>query len=152
MDNQQNNINPIKQILPRKKMSVKKKILIGVGIFVGFFAVVALVIFLTTGKERSLASQFVSDISSNKISSAYSQFSSELKEVQNQSTFESQIITLDLDSSCALQISGLKSSNSTDFGTVKTVTGKIKCANKELDTAEFIYDGESNLVGYSIKP
>lgn len=143
-------VPPVKQ--PRKKMSVKKKILIGAGIFVGVLVAVVLVLFLTTGKERSLASQFVADISSNKVSNAYSQFSSELKQVQDQSTFESQITTLDLNSSCALQISGLENSSSTDFGTIKIITGTIKCDSKELSTASFKYNGESKLVGYSIEP
>lgn len=133
-------------------MSTKKKVLIGIGAFLGFILVVILVVFLTTGKERSLAEQFVTDISNGRTSDAYSQYSDALKKVQDQSTFEDQVSTLDLDSSCKLQISGVESSTSTTSGTIKSVSGTIKCDSKTLNTAEFKYNGDSKLIGFEIKP
>ncbi len=73
----------------------------------GLVVVAGLVAYLTTGKERDLASQFVSDVANSRYSSAYDQFSLELKEVQDQDTFESQLATLSLDTSCKLTVSGV---------------------------------------------
>jgi len=132
-------------------MSTKKKILIGVGIFIGLIAVVVVAVFMTTGKERDLATKFVGDISVGKTSEAYSQYSADLKEVQDQATFESQVATLELDSSCELQISGLESSTSTDYGNIKKISGSVKCDDKTVDDAYFVYNGDGELLEFSIK-
>ncbi|MGB3023633.1 MAG: hypothetical protein WBB39_02390 [Candidatus Saccharimonadales bacterium] len=132
-------------------MSTKKKIVIGIGVFLGLVVVAGLVAYLTTGKERDLASQFVSDVANSRYSSAYDQFSLELKEVQDQDTFESQLATLSLDTSCKLTVSGVSNTTGTS-GAKKTVTGSVKCDDKSLDTAEFAYNGDSKLVSYRLRP
>lgn len=132
-------------------MSLGKKVLIGVGAIVGLLVVVIIAVVSTTGKERDLATEFVADISNNRIGEAYSQYSDALKDVQDQETLAAQVDTLKLDSSCKLEISGLESGTSTDFGTVKKITGKVKCDSKTIDSAEFTYNGDGKLVGFGIE-
>lgn len=132
--------------------SAKKIILYVIGGIVVFIGAIILIAFLTTGKERDLASQFVNDISSGNTTAAYDQFSDALKNVQDKATFEAQVATLQLDDSCTLEISGMESSTSTDAGTQKKVTGKVVCDSKTLSTANFTYDGDSKLYGYQLQP
>jgi hypothetical protein len=134
-------------------MSTKKKILIGVVVFVLLLGIGGLVAFMGSSKERKLASQFVADLSQGNVSAAYGQFSPKLKDVQSQDIFESQVATLELDSSCKLKTTGVTASSSTDDGKQTTVDGKVECGNdKTFNTAKFIYDANSQLYGYSIKP
>lgn len=134
-------------------MSTKKKILIGVVVVVLLLGVGGVIAFMSSGKERKLASQFVADLSSGNTSAAYGQFSSALKDVQSQEVFESQVSTLELDSSCKLKTTGVTKSASSSDGKQTTVDGKVECGNdKTFKTAKFIYDANSQLYGYSIKP
>lgn len=136
----------------KPKMTLSKKLLIAAGIIIGFLVVVALIVIFTTTKERDLATKFVNDISTGNTNAAYSQFSNDLKKVQDQPTFEKQIASLKLDSSCKLQISGLETNASTDAGVTKTITGSIKCNSKTLETAEITYGENTQIFGYSIQP
>lgn len=133
-------------------MSTKKKILIGLGIFTGLLLITAIAVYLSTSKERTLATQFVSAISNGQMSSAYSQYSDALKEVQDETTFETQIRTLQLDTSCKLEISSIGSATSTSSGASKTISGTVKCDTRTLNTAEFTYNSDGKLIQFEIKP
>ncbi|MCA9330080.1 hypothetical protein KDA11_05500 [Candidatus Saccharibacteria bacterium] len=130
----------------------KKIVLVVIGVLLLLIVGGGLSAYLSTSKERKLASTFVSDLASGNNSSAYAQFSSALQQAQDEATFNSQVATLQLDSSCRLQISGMETSSSTDTGTVKTVTGSVKCSSKTLTNAKFVYDGNQKLNGYQINP
>lgn len=126
-------------------MSTKKKVLIGVGIFIALLVAGAITAVLMTGGDRKNAEQFVVDISAGDTSSAYQQFSDALKNVQDFDTFESQVATLSLDTSCKLSVTGVEASTSNG----NTITGYIKCSDKQYD-AEFNYT-DGKLLGYSMQ-
>jgi ABC-type Na+ efflux pump permease subunit len=135
-----------------KNMSKGLKILL---IVLGSIAAIALtaiviVVFATSG-ERQKAKDFVDDASAGQTASAYNQFSPKLKQVQDQTTFEAQIASLQLDESCELDISGIKTSTSTSTstGSQQEVSGSVVCDDKEL-AARFVYS-EGLLYSYSIK-
>jgi hypothetical protein len=127
-----------------------KKVLVGVLVIVALLVAGGLFAFFSSGTERKLATQFVADISSGNTSKAYGLFSPELKKVQSQDAFETQIKTLNLDSGCKLNVSGVQAGASTGSGSQTTVNGKVNCADKSYDIAEFIFDGNDQLYGYSI--
>lgn len=131
-------------------MTTKKKILIGVGVFLAVIVLIVVVVLMATGKERSLAEKFVTDISNNRASTAYELFSNELKGVQDKPTFESGVADLGLDSSCKLNVDSVEASASTDEATKKEIKGRVKCDNKSFD-AEFAFNDQSKLLGYSIQ-
>ncbi len=129
-----------------------KILLIILGVFVALIAAVVIVVMVTTGAEKQKATDFVKAISTGETSTAYAQFSPALKDVQTQAVFESSIAALKLNDSCKLDVTSLSSETSTATGTQKVVKGTIKCDSKTFNTAEFTYNGESLLYGYSIKP
>ncbi|MEI6054070.1 MAG: hypothetical protein WCQ49_01740 [Candidatus Saccharibacteria bacterium] len=138
----------LQQIIKRKKIQV---ILITIGAFLLLILSVGIGLYLTTGKERSLADKFVNDVSNSRISEAYSQFSNELKAVQSQSTFEGQVEGVDLNNTCKLEVNGLETKSTEIYGTVKTVSGRVSCnSGTDEHIASFSYNKEGKLLEYSI--
>lgn len=126
-------------------MSTKKKVLIGVSIFVVLVIAGAVAAIFLTGGDRKQAEQFVSEISSGDTSTAYNQFADALKQVQDYDTFQSQVTSLALDSSCKLSVSGVEASTSSG----NTISGTVKCDSKEY-AGSFTYEN-GKLMAYSIE-
>jgi hypothetical protein len=138
-----------------KKASKKAKMwsLIAIGTWaVLWLGILALIVFvgLSTKVEQKLATSFVTDVSNGRTSEAYSQFSSALKDAQDQPTFENSFSNLNLNKSCKLDVSGLKTSSSTDLGNTTEVSGTVKCDDKTFNTVVFIYNVDGKLVEYGI--
>jgi hypothetical protein len=147
----QNNMEGAKVASKRaKKWSIIAFGVWGVFVFLGILLVV--LTSLVTSSERGLASQFVTDISAGNTSQAYSQFSNELKNVQTESDFDSQISSLNLDESCKFKYSGVEISSRTSSGTNAIVSGSVKCDGLTYSTTKFVYNKDKLLVEYQIKP
>ena len=132
-------------------MSTKRKILIGVLALITLLIGVFAVMFAMSGKERELASTFVTDLAKNDTTKAYDLFSRALKKVQSQETFEAQVATLGLDPSCELEITGIEGKASTESRGLTVVSGKVVCDDKTIPNAEFTFDSREKLYGYTIK-
>lgn len=141
---------------PEKKKSPLKMILIIVGgLFVVGIIVIVLLVVLVFNAAKGVSKEadaFVADIASSNYTDAYGYFSSELKDVQSQSEFESQAGTLNLDSGCALKVDSAEASTS-GGQTAKKVTGKVNCSDKSYDASfTFVKVGDDyKLYSYQIQ-
>lgn len=133
---------------------MKKKIIIGLGIFLAIVVGFAAWVYFGSSGAADRATEFVNAIKNGDSQTAYNQFMDELKEVQSYEEFTYQISTLNLDSSCNLEISGREVASGSG-GSYQKVSGKVKCSDKEYPNTNFEYKevgDELKLYGYQINP
>lgn len=131
---------------------VVKIILIVVGALIIGSAALTAVLLSTLRNQGTLADTFVTDLANGNTSAAYAMFSPELQAVQDEQTFVTSVATLQLDPSCALNVTGVQSSTSTSTGDQQIISGVIACSSKTLNTATFTFNGDDLLIAYQIQP
>ena len=141
----------------------KKKMPIWVKLIIGFVIVIILaiggVLIATTlilkNNDKEVQS-FLSSIYSSDYNTAYGNFSSQLKEVQDQDTFKSAIESVKyagLNSDCKTNWTTNSVSSSTNTGNTKEIGGTIDCSDSKFDALFKLVEqnGSYKLYGYSIK-
>lgn len=130
-------------------------IVVSVGLIAGIGGIIAANAVLKNNDKE--VQGFLSSIYSSNYSDAYNYFSSQLKEVQSQDIFESQVATLKtagVDSTCAAHWTTNSVSSSTDTGNTKELSGTLDCDKGSFNSSFKLVkqDGSYKLYSYSIQP
>lgn len=147
----------VQQSTTKKKMPTWAKVIIVV-ISVIILAIGGLLIATTLilkNNDKEVQS-FLSSIYSSDYNKAYGNFSSQLKEVQDQDSFESAIESVKkagLNSDCKTNWTTNSVASSTDKASTKEIGGIIECSNSKFDASFKLVDqnGDYKLYEYSIR-
>lgn len=142
----------------RKKLPTWAKVLIivgSIGLLAGIVGVIAISAVLKDNDKE--VQGFLSSLYASNYSAAYDHFSPQLKAVQTQGVFESQVQTLKtagVDNSCRTNWTTNFVSSSTDIGNTKEIGGTLDCSKGSFSASfKLVKQGdEYKLYSYSIQP